>query len=393
VDANRPIPVEIVAVQKGTISRTSTIAGTLEPVRIVGVNAQMAGVLTAIHAEEGTRVRKGQALVELDARELQAQERAASASLRVAENTWNRSDQLFSQKIITVDQYDRDRATFESAKASLDGIQTRLGYAKIVAPIDGVITEKRIEAGDVVGNQARLFTVADVSTLVTRVKVSELEVRSLKAGDQVPLTVDALGGEKMAGKIRRIFPTADTTTKLIPVEVAVSGAGVQKLRPGYTVRATFQLDTRNDAMLIPSRAVSGPIGSRAVYIVNDGKITRKAVVVGPDLDGRMEVTQGLTIGDSVIVSGTSTLREGALARVVGPLGDTLGGGATAGGRGGRGGRGRRGGGDSTGSAAGAKAEGGDQKTGGGDQKAGEGGRRGKRAPGDTTGRKSKKGGE
>jgi membrane fusion protein (multidrug efflux system) len=333
---DRPIPVEVVPVSRGTVSRTSTIAGTLEPVRVVLVNSQMTGVLTSLHAEEGSRVKQGDLLVEIDSRELQAQERAADASFRVAESTWKRSEALFAQKIITVDQYDRDRAAYESARASLDGLRTRLGYARILAPITGVVTEKRIEAGDVVGNQARLFTIADVSTLVTRIKVSELEVRSLKAGDAVPVSVDALGGQLVTGRIRRIFPTADTSTRLIPVEVALSGGALQGLRPGYTIRATFALDKRDDAMLVPSRAVSGPIGSRAVFVIVDGKIARRAVTVGPDLDGKMEVSKGLSPGDTVIISSASMLREGAAARVVGPLGDTLP--PSAGRRGGRGGR-------------------------------------------------------
>jgi membrane fusion protein (multidrug efflux system) len=378
---DRPIPVEIVAVQKGTVSRTSTIAGTLEPVRIVGVNAQMGGVLLAIHAEEGTRVRQGTPLAEIDSRELEAQERAAEANLRVAESTWKRSEQLFAGKIITVDQFDRDRAAYESSRATLDGLKTRLGYSKVVAPITGVVTEKRIEAGDVVGNQTRMFTIADVSTLVTRLKVSELEVRSLKAGDAVPVTVDALGGQPVMGRIRRIFPTADSTTRLIPVEVSLSGTSVQGLRPGYTVRATFSLDKRDDAMLVPSRSVSGPIGSRAVFVIADGKIARRAVVVGPDMDGRMEVTKGLTPGDTVIVSSASMLREGAAARIVGPMGDTMP--AAAGGRrGGRGGRGSKS--DSAGAATGASEK--------GDSASRKGGRRG--AKGDSTGSsKGRRGGE
>jgi len=321
IPSDRPIPVEIEPVRRGTVSRTATIAGILEPVRTVGVNAQLAGILLSVRAEEGTRVRRGQLLAEVDIRELQAQERSAEASLRLAEANFQRSEQLFRDKIITAVEYDRDRAASESARATLDGIRTRLGYARIVSPTNGVVTEKRVEAGDVVSNQTRLFTVADVSMLVTRVQVSELEVRSLAAGDSVPLSVDALGGERVTGRIRRVFPTADSATRLVPVEVALTGPALQRLRPGYTVRATFALDLRRDALLVPSRAVSGPIGARAVYLVSYGKIARRAVSVGPDLDGRTEVHDGLKDGDSVIVSGASLLREGAVARIVGPLGD------------------------------------------------------------------------
>lgn len=325
---NRPTPVEIETVRRGAVSRTSMISGMLEPIRIVGVNAQVGGILLSAGVEEGNAVRQGQVVAEIDARELEAQLRSAEASLAFATATVERSEKLFKQQIMTAAEYDRDRAAFESAKATADQLRTRVGFSKVVAPISGMVTEKRFEAGDVVSAQTRLYTVADVSTLVTLVQVSELEVAALKVGDRVPVTVDALGGESFAGRIRRVFPTADSTTRLVPVEVALSGDTRGRLRPGYSVRATFALDRRDNALLVPSRAVSGPAGARAVFLVIDGAITRRAVRVGEDVGGSTEVLDGLVEGDSVIVSGTSQLREGGKATVVPPIGDARRGGRT-----------------------------------------------------------------
>ncbi len=319
--SDKPIPVEVELVSRGAVARTSTIAGILQPIRIVAVNAQLAGIVLAVKVEEGTRVERGQDLAELDARELEAQVRSAESSVTLAEANFQRSEQLVKQQIITQAEYDRDQAALAASRASLDQLRTRLGYAKIVAPTSGVVTEKRVEAGDAVSTQTRLFTIADVSTLVTRVQVSELEVRSLHAGDTVHLTVDALAGEGVSARIRRIFPSADSATRLIPVEIALAGSVLDRLRPGYTVRATFFLDRRTDALLVPSRAISGPVGARAAYVVAAGLVARRAVRVGPDLDGRTEVFEGLSEGDSVIVSGSALLREGAKVRVVPPLGD------------------------------------------------------------------------
>jgi RND family efflux transporter MFP subunit len=313
--------VEIELVKRGSVSRTSVIAGMLEPIRSVGVNAQLSGILLSLKAEEGHRVRQGEVLAEIDARELEAQARSAEAALRFAQSTLERSEQLFKQQIITTAELERDRASHEAAKATSEQLRTRLGYAHVVAPISGMITEKRIEAGDIVSSQTRLFTVADVSTLVTRIQVSELEVSTLRAGDIVPLTVDALGGQRVEGRIRRIFPSADSATRLVPVEVALTGNQLAGLRPGYTVRATLSLDKRDDALLVPSRAVSGPAGARAVYVVTGGQIERRAVRIGSDIAGLSEVLDGVVEGDSVIVSGTSMIREGAKAKVVAPLGD------------------------------------------------------------------------
>ena len=321
--SDRPTPVEVELVKRGSVSRNSVIAGMLEPIRTVGVNAQLSGILLSLKAEEGHRVRQGDVLAEIDARELEAQARSAEANLKFAQSTLERSELMYKQQVITIAELERDRAAFESAKASLEQLKTRLGYARVLAPISGIITEKEVEAGDIVSSSTRLFTVADVSTLVTRIQVSELEITTLKPGDVVPLSVDALGGQNVAGRIRRIFPVADSATRLIPVEVALTGSQLSQLRPGYTVRATLSLDRRDNALLVPSRAVSGPAGARAVYIVRGGQVERRAVSIGSDMAGLSEILDGLHEGDSVIVSGTSMIREGAKAKVVEPLSDQV----------------------------------------------------------------------
>jgi len=272
-----------------------------------------------VNVEEGNYVRAGQALAQIDARELEAQLKSAEASLELATSSAKRSDELWRQRIVTALEYERDRASLASAQATVDGLKTRLGYAVIKAPISGVITEKRLEAGDIVSPQTRLFSVAETSTLVSRVMVSELEVPLLRAGAMVDVSVDALGGARVQGRIRRVFPSADTITRLVPVEVALTGSAINQLRPGYTIRSTFRLGARENALLIPTRAVMGPAGARTVVIVRQGKSERRIVRVGPDIDGKTEVLEGLTLGDSVIVAGQALLRDGATVRVVPPM--------------------------------------------------------------------------
>ena len=316
---DRPTPVEVVTVARGTVSRTSTVASMLEPLRSVGVNAQLSGTLLTVRVEEGNSVREGQVLAQIDSRELEAQVKSAEASLEFAQSTAKRSDELFRQQIVTATEYERDRAALAAAQASLEQLRTRLGYATLRAPISGVVTEKRVEAGDIVSPQTRLFTIADVSVLVARTMVSELDVPLLQSGASADVTVDALGGSKVPGRIRRVFPAADSATRLVPVEVALTGSSLSQLRPGYTVRVTFRLGTRADALLIPTRAVMGPAGARTVMIVQGGLGVRRPVRVGPDIDGQTEVFEGLVVGDTVVVAGNMLLREGAPVRVVPPL--------------------------------------------------------------------------
>jgi membrane fusion protein, multidrug efflux system len=318
----RPSPVEIVTVSRGTLARTSTVSGILEPLRTVGVNAQMSGALLSVNVEESNYVRAGQVLAQIDAREIEAQLKSAVAALDLAESTAQRSDDLWKQRIITAQEYERDRAALASAQATLEGLKTRVGYATVKAPISGVITEKRLQTGDIVSPNTRLFSIADMSMLVSRVMMSELDVPLLKAGDVVDVTVDALGGARVPGRIRRIFPAADSATRLVPVEVALTGSVLGSVRPGFTIRSVFRLGSRTNALLIPTRAVMGPAGARAVVTVRGGKSERKLVRVGPDIDGTTEVLEGLALGDTVIVAGQALLRDGSAVRIVPPIGES-----------------------------------------------------------------------
>lgn len=325
---NRITPVEVETARHGRVERTTTVAGTIEPIRVIGVNAQLGGSLGSVRVLEGTRVGEGAILATVDASELEAQLRSAEAALTFAQSTAKRSEELFRGQIITAAEYERDKAALASAEATLAQLRTRMGYATIRSPISGVVTERQVETGDVVSTNQRLFTIADVSTLVTRVLVSELEVGALRAGQQVTLTVDALPGERFQGRIRRVFPQADSSTRMVPVEVAVTGSAGARLRPGYTARSTFQLDERTDAVLVSARAVLGTSGARTVFVVENGKAVRRAVRVGPEANGQVEVLEGVQVGDSVIVTGATEVREGAEVRIVQPLAPDVAPGAT-----------------------------------------------------------------
>jgi membrane fusion protein (multidrug efflux system) len=287
-------------------------------VRAIGVNSQVGGALLAVNVEEGSRVRRGQLLAEIDPRELSAQVRAAEAQLTLAKSTADRAEALYANKVITTAEYDRDRTALTAAEASLAQLRTRLEFTRVIAPLSGVVTQRFVREGDIVGANTALFTVADVSTLVTLLPVSELEVPLLRTGAEVPVRVDALGTE-VSGTIRRIFPAADSANRLVPVEVAIPGDAVPGLRPGYTVRATLRLDERTGVLVVPTRAVLGAEGTYSVYLIANGRAERRRVRVGVDLDGRTEVLEGLAFGDTIITTGNAMLREGSQVRVVQPL--------------------------------------------------------------------------
>jgi len=327
-------PVEVGTVKRGSIARTATVSGTVEPIRTIGVNSQISGALLQVLVQEGDRVRAGTPLARLDDRELTAQLTAAEAAYQVAEAAYQRAEQLRERKVITVPEYERDRTAFAAATSQLEQLRTRVSYATVRAPIAGVIIEKLVEAGDVVGNNSRLFSLADVSSLVVRAGVSELDVVELKGGDPVTLQLDALPGRELTGHIRRIFPSGDPTTRLVPVEVVIDPASATLVRPGFLARVDFALSTHDNVLLIPASALIGAQGSEAVFSVQDGKAVRRTIETGLDSQGLVEVRTGLAEGEQIVVVGGNQLRDGMTVRAVDAQGAARqpGGGAPAGGQ-------------------------------------------------------------
>jgi len=303
-------------VARGSVGRAVTVAGNIEPIRVVGVNSQISGALLAVLVEEGNVVHTGGVLARVDDRELQAQLEAADAQYQVTKAAYDRAEQLRERKVITLPEYERDRTAFAAAKAQLEQVRTRVAYATVTAPIDGVVTEKRVEAGDVVAPQTRLFTLADVSTLVVRVGVSELDVVAVNVGDPVVLVLDAFPDRSFRAHVRRIFPAGDPTTRLVPVEVALRAQDAADVRPGFLARVTFALGTRAGVLLVPASALVGGQGSESVFVVEDGRAVRRTVMPGVTSEGRVEIVHGLEAGEEVIVAGNNQLRDGAAVRVI-----------------------------------------------------------------------------
>jgi len=315
--AGRVAVVEVAPVEVGNIARRITVSGVVEPIRTVGINSQSAGALLSVEAQEGDLVQAGAVLARIDDREIKAQIASAEAAYEMARANFERAERLRERQVITAAEYDRDRTALAAAEAQLQQLRTRLDYTTIRAPITGLVTEKHVETGDIIGNQTRLFTIADIDTMVVRVQVSELDVVQLRAGDPVSVLLDAYPGQPLTGRIRRIFPTADPATRLVPVEVAIRQDGQRLARAGFLARVELALGNRENVLLVPASAIVGDAGSSAVFVVEDGTAYRRAVRTGLNSEGRVEILSGVKEGDPVVVAGNNGLRDGAQVRVVG----------------------------------------------------------------------------
>jgi RND family efflux transporter MFP subunit len=297
------------------LARSVTVTGTIEPVRTIGVNSLLAGTVLELHAQEGDRVRGGQILAELDARETRAQSARAQAVLANAQTVFERNEQLAATKIITDAEFEQSRSAYEVAKSDAELWRTRVEFSRITAPSAGVVTAKHVEAGTAVSPNQRVFDLADMSLLVVRVQISELDVVHVQRGAAVEVALDAYPVAPISGRVRRIFPSADAQSRLVPVEVALGDfpAGVEA-RPGFLARATFRMEQRRGALVVPAAAIGVGEEGQFVYVVDGDSLVRRPVTLGITVEGLVEIERGLTAGERVVTSGHTNLRPGTRVR-------------------------------------------------------------------------------
>ncbi|MGH7607450.1 MAG: efflux RND transporter periplasmic adaptor subunit [Gemmatimonadales bacterium] len=315
-NGQRVVPVATAPAERRDIARAVTVVGPVEPIRTIGVNSLMAGTVLALRAQEGDRVRTGEVLAELDARETRAQLERARALLANAQTMFERNQQLHVNQIITDAEFQQSRSAYEVAKSEAELWATRFAFSRITAPSAGIVTAKHVEAGSAVSPNQRVFDLADVSALVVRVRLSELDVVHLRPGARVDVSLDAYPDARLTGEIRRVFPSADAASRLVPVEVVLGAApaGV-RVRPGYLARVTFALDRRVAVLAVPAPAVGVGDDGAYVFVVQADTVVRRPIGLGLNADGWVEVSEGLREGERVVTSGHINLRPGARVRV------------------------------------------------------------------------------
>jgi RND family efflux transporter MFP subunit len=301
--------VETAPVISDSLSVVRTRTGTLRALREVKIYTQEEGRITALPVYEGDRVKTGDMLVRLDDALIKAQLARAAATRKQAEQNLNRLKELRGKKLVSEDEYARSQTQLEVSEADEQLLKTRLGYTTIESPLNGVVSERLSEPGNVAERYQHLLTLSDPSSLVTELPVSELILPDLAVGDVARVRIDALGDRIYDGHIIRIYPTLDPLTRrgTIEVEIAPVPGGAS---PGQLCRV--ELSTRAARRrVIPFSALRRDERSEYVYVVDDeGRAQRVDVTSGLRLGEKVEIRQGLEDGQQVITRGFLNLIPG-----------------------------------------------------------------------------------
>jgi membrane fusion protein (multidrug efflux system) len=301
--------VETALVVSDSLSVVRTRTGTLRALREVKIYTQEEGRITDLPVYEGDRVATGDVVVRLDDALIKAQLARAAATRKQAEQNLNRLKELRGKKLVSEDEYARSQTQLEVSEADEQVLKTRMGYTTIESPLNGVVSERLSEPGNVAERNQHLLTISDPSSLVTELPVSELILPDLAVGDVARVRIDALGNRVYEGRITRIYPTLDPLTRrgTIEVEIAPVPAGAA---PGQLCRV--ELSTRAALRrVIPFSALRRDETSEYVYVVDgEGRAQRVDVTSGLRLGEKVEIRQGLEDGQQVVTRGFLNLIPG-----------------------------------------------------------------------------------
>lgn len=326
-------PYKVGAVDRGEVRVVVEETGVVAPERSIVVKSPISGVIEQLYVREGDQVKTGQVLARVKPDIAQAnslaQLRSEIAKARIARDNakrdYDRSQQLSGIGGITQADLDIKRVTYEQAenqwRTAEDQLQLvqRSGvtagdstggttqWARITAPAAGVIIGRGVEEGETVvggtsafGGGTELFTMADLSTLLVKAAINEVDIGKVKRGDRVALTVDAFPGDTAQGVVRLVPPAArlQERVRVFDVEVEVTG-GARVLRPGMTANVRISGPLRTETLRVPVEAVLLKEGKPIVYKLGGSGPQPVPVTLGLSDLYFVEVLGGLVAGDSI----------------------------------------------------------------------------------------------
>ena len=296
--------VAVAQVFEREVPQMATYTSTVQANVKNNIAPQSGNRIKEIKADIGDFVKKGQVLAKMDKIQLQQ----AELQMKNNEIEYNRLKGLYEVGALSKSDLDAIELAYKVSKTSYENL---LENSVLRSPVEGVITARNYDEGDMYTMTAPLFVVEQIIPVKLLVAISESDYSKVHKGDEVEIVADALTGKVFTGKINKIYPTIDPATRTFTVEIVVSNPK-KELRPGMFARVTVKFGVNNN-VVIPDVAVVKQQGSgeRFVYVLNeDGTVTYQKVVLGRRMGTEYEVLEGLSNGATIVTGGQIRLKDG-----------------------------------------------------------------------------------
>lgn len=311
-EKNASISVRINPVTTEEISLDFSVNGNFEPVQELTFSAEKSGKVITVLANEGDYVNVGQTLVIVRSDVVNVNAQTAKAIYDNAQADYSRYENAFKSGGVTKQQLDQAKLALTNAGSNLKTATINVGDTRVKAPIKGFINKRFIEPGSMLAGMpaTAMFEIVNVSSLKLTVTVDESQVANLKLGSPVEVTASIYPDIKFNGKITFIAPKADSTLNF-PVEIEIANTSSNDLKAGMYGTALFASKQQKQSMMVvPRNAFVGSVSSNQIFVAENGTARLKTVTAGRILGDKVEILNGLSNGESVIVTGQINLQDG-----------------------------------------------------------------------------------
>lgn len=308
-------PVSVVSVDERALSQSLSLVGTIAANRDVAVVSETQGRVTSLTFDMGDFKPAGSVLIQVDDELKEANFKMAEASFDKAKKDLERYEALSREKTITDVQLESTRLAYKNAETQLVVARRQYRDTKVTTPVGGTITTRNVELGSTVQPGMVIANIVDISTLKVKLNVPEQDVFKLKKGDKVEITTDVYPETSFTGTINNISDKADEA-HTYAVEIALPNSKEHPLRAGMFGRVNFASVKRESALLIPRSALLGSIKKPQVYVVQNDKAVLRDLIIGAETGTDIEVLQGLSKGETVVVNGQNNLQNNVPVSVV-----------------------------------------------------------------------------
>ncbi len=314
--------VEVARVEGMKLVDDTQAVGSLRSRQGVVLRPEISGRITQLNFRDGDRVKAGQLLVQLDDRLPMAQVQQAQAELSIAVANHKRNQDLVEQNFISRRTVDESAAALQVAEAKLALAHATAARLKILAPFDGLAGIRLVNVGDYLKDGADIVNIEDIEAIFVDYRLPERFQSKVRRGQLATVELDALPGRKFTAVLQAIDPLIDANGRSVGVRACIDNRRLQ-LRPGMFARVNTVFGQRDDARVIPEEAIVPQAGKQFVIKLLPGPdaqgfVTQRVEVkLGQRMLGKVEIVEGLAVGDTVVIAGQQRVqRDGTAVRVL-----------------------------------------------------------------------------
>lgn len=314
-----------------------SLPGTLQGIIESPIYARSSGYVLRWHKDIGAHVAKGELLAEIDTPEVDQQlaqaiaaRQQAASSLELAKTSAERWEALRKKDAVTQQElnerssaFTQAQATLAAADANVRRLQKLEDFKKVVAPFAGVVTHRNVDVGDLIdagngGAGRALFTLAQVDPLRVYVYVPQAYAQRIRVGDTAGVTQSELAGHVFHGAVARTAGAIDAATRTMQIEVDLPNHD-NKLLAGAYVQVALQVSGTSNVLTVPSNVILfRPEGTRVAVVDDSGHIRLHTVTIGHDLGNSLEVLNGVSVADKLVLNPADSLADNDVVTVVQP---------------------------------------------------------------------------